>query len=101
MKIVQIREGFVHWDATRDVQNLEYASNHYASNIEFVEAPDYVFEGWSVERGDDGKIKFLQPVPPEGWLYDPNTGTFYEVGSKPFSQSDIHRSLISDAIDSL
>lgn len=42
-----------------------------------VDAPDYVFEGWGYSRGE-----FLRPAPPEGWAYDPDTGTFYPEDGK-------------------
>lgn len=78
MKIVQIENGFVHWDATPQVPSLDYAKTHYASNIIFVEAPDYVFEGWAYDETLDGDDRFVKPIPPEGWLYNDKNGAFYQ-----------------------
>lgn len=46
----------------------------------FVEAPDYVFESWGFGRDKDGDFCFFEPIPPDGWEYDENNGTFYKVG---------------------
>lgn len=78
LKIVQIENGFVHWDATNMVPDLEWAASHYAENILFVEAPNYVFEGWGFDNTKEGDNRFVKPIPPEGWLYDDKTGTFYQ-----------------------
>lgn len=78
MKIVQIVGNFVHWDATRDFPTLASTEGKFAPDIKFVEAPDNVFEGWGYVDGE-----FIQPTPPEGWLYDEATGTFYQEGWEP------------------
>lgn len=78
MKIVQIENGFVHWDATRDVPDLDWAASHYAPNIVFVEAPDYVFEGWVFDENAEGDARFVKPDAPDGWTYNENNGTFSE-----------------------
>ena len=72
MKIFQIKNDLCHWDATRQFPTLESTTNRVASNIVFVEAPDHVFEGWGYVNGE-----FIRPEPPEGWLYDEASGTFY------------------------
>lgn len=80
MKIVQIENGFVHWDASNEVPSLEYASEHYASDICFIEAPNYVFEGWAFDGELEGDDRFIKPVAPEGWWYDEMDGTFKPDG---------------------
>jgi hypothetical protein len=72
MKIFQVLNGICHWDATKVHPTLADTVGKYAPDIVFVEAPDYVFEGWGYLGGE-----FVQPTPPEGWLYDAGTGTFY------------------------
>lgn len=72
MKIFQIENNICFYDATRVHQTLESTVGCYPSNVLFVEAPDNVFEGWGYLNGE-----FIKPTPPEGWLYDENTGTFY------------------------
>lgn len=94
MKIMQIENGFVHWDATRDVPDLDWAASHYAPNIHFVEAPDYVFEGWAFDEESDGDARFIKPEAPEGWYYDDKTGRFREEGDELVpSQSAIEQIL--------
>lgn len=85
MKIFQIMHGFLHWDATNTVKTLESAAEMFSPDLEFVEAPDYVFEGWGYNPALDGDARFLKPEPPAGWEYDDATGTYYPVGSVPQS----------------
>lgn len=80
MKIFQISNGFCYWDASRVVSSLEEASQRFAPDIEFVEAPDYVREGWGYDVLADGDARFVKPIPPDGWLYDDESGTFYKDG---------------------
>ena len=68
MKIVQILGGFVHWDASASVPSLEAASRLFAADMIFVEAPDYVFEGWGFDPMQDGDARFVKPEPPEGCM---------------------------------
>lgn len=90
MKIVQIENGFVHWDATPVVPDLEWAASHYAPNIVFVEAPDYVFEGWAFDDEKEGDERFIRPEPPEGWLYNEETGTFYPEEELEYKNPFMH-----------
>lgn len=83
MKIVQILGGFVHWDASASVPNLEAASRLFAADMIFVEAPDYVFEGWGFDPLLSGDERFIRPEVPEGWLYDDATGTIYPADETP------------------
>ena len=81
MKLFQILNGICHWDATSKHPTLASADGVYAPDIVFVEAPDSVFEGWGYLDGE-----FIQPTPPDGWLYDEITGTFYPAdgtGAQP------------------
>ena len=77
MKIFQIFRGFCHWDATAIHPTLAATNGLYAPNIKFVEAPDFVREGWGFDETAEGDERFIEPTPPEGWLYDRETGTFY------------------------
>lgn len=83
MKIIQIMNGLCHWDATSQFPTMKSLEGRFAPNIVFAEAPDYVFEGWGYDESADGDARFIKPTPPDGWLYDDATGTFYERGGKP------------------
>lgn len=83
MKIFQILNNMCHWDATRMHPTLESTVGKYAPNIVFVEAPDYVFESWGYDESAEGDERFIQPTPPDGWLYDEATGTFYPEDELP------------------
>ncbi len=78
MKVFQILNGFCHWQAP--YSSAEEAGSVYSSDIQFVDAPDYVFEGWGYLDGE-----FIKPTPPEGWLYDDETGTFYPSEDNPIA----------------
>lgn len=87
MKVFQIMGRFCHWDATPVVTNLENAREMFAPDMEFVEAPDYVFEGWGFDPSAEGNARFIKPTPREGWLYDDKTGTMYRAEDiKPSEQ---------------
>lgn len=73
MKIFQISNDECYW--LTPYQSLAEITGKYPPNIQFVEAPDYVFEGWGYRDGE-----FIKPTPPEGFEYDDATGTFYEIG---------------------
>ena len=77
MKIFQIFQNICHWDATKEYPTVESTEGTFSSEILFVEAPDYVFEGWGYNPDETGDARFVKPTPPEGWLYDDGTGTFY------------------------
>lgn len=105
MKIVQILDGFVHWDASNDVPDLEWAASHYSKEMIFVEAPDNVFEGWAFDDEKVGDDRFICPEAPEGWHYNEETGGFEEDNPKmPDDSSESQNGfeiIITQAIDQI
>lgn len=85
MKIFQVADGFCIWDATTKFQTVDSAMGKFPPDVLFVEAPDYVFEGWGYDAEKEGDERFIKPTPPDGWLYDRKSGTFYPVGGTPQS----------------
>ena len=83
MKVMQIFNNICHWDATKQHPTLAGTEGKYASNIIFVEAPDYVFEGWGYDPAEKDDARFIKPTPPKGWLYDDKTGTLYDPNYVP------------------
>lgn len=79
MKVFQVTNGICHWDATPVHPTLDSTAGRYAPDIMFVEAPDYVFEGWGYDEAAEGDARFIKPTPPEGWAYDDETGSFYQL----------------------
>ena len=77
MKIFQIVNGFCWWDATSTVHTIDEAHEMFPPTDLFVEAPDYVFEGWGYDEHAERDARFIRPEAPEGYLYDETTGTFY------------------------
>ena len=86
MKVFHIVGGWCHWDATSQFPTLASTVGRFPPSDLFVEAPDYVFEGWGYDEALEGDARFLQPKAPEGWLYDEKTGTFYQEGDIAPSQ---------------
>lgn len=88
-KVFQIYQGFCHWECT-GLYNTVAAipKGTYPENDLFVDAPDYVFEGWGYDETQEGDARFIKPEVPEGWLYDESTGTFYPEGSSPPSDEE-------------
>lgn len=95
MKIFQIMDNICHYDATRVHPDLRSTEGRYPSDVLFVEAPDNVFEGWGYVDG-----QFIHPTPPEGWLYDEATGTFYpETEIAPSATPSIQEDVIALLVD--
>ena len=77
MKIFQIVDSLCWWDATATVHSMVVSKEMFPPTDLFVEAPDYVFEGWGYDEHETGDARFIRPEAPEGYLYDEATGTFY------------------------
>lgn len=101
MKIVLIENNFVHWDASHEVPDLDWAKSHYAPDFIFVEAPDFVREGWIFDETLEGDDRFIPPEAPEGWVYDYETGSFFEEGSVPSRETSTIEDAIKGALDNL
>jgi len=82
MKVFQIVDRKVHWDASTLYPSAEEASKHYTPDTIFVDAPDYVFESWFFNSDAEGDARFIRPVPPEGWGYNEENGCFYPLDGK-------------------
>lgn len=94
MKVFQILNEFCHWDATQLYPTLaDIPADAYPAEVVFVQTPDYVFEGWGYDAQAEGDERFIQPIPPEGWIYDPGTGTFYPEDTEPTEPNPIDAAL--------
>ena len=98
-KVFQIMSGLCHWDATHQFPTLESTKGRFAPNIVFVEAPDYVFEGWGFDEQADGEERFIKPEAPDGWVYDDETGTFYPEGFDSNAPATDDNSSVWDELD--
>lgn len=76
VKVFQIFNGVL-YRFYPEYKSIADTVGKYAPNIEFVEAPDYVFESWGYDPAKKGDKRFIKPEPPEGFVYDENNGTFY------------------------
>lgn len=80
MKIFQIVNGFCHWKTP--YQSVAEVVGKYPPDCLFVETPDYVFEGWGYDNG-----QFIQPMPPEGWVYSPELGQIVPIKDAPETEA--------------
>ena len=77
MKIFQILHGRCHWQTP--FQSLAETVGRFPADCLFVEAPDYVNEQWGFDDTEIGDARFIKPVPPEGFIYDDETGQMYPI----------------------
>ena len=86
-KVFQIVNDMCYW--LTPYNSVEETVGRYPADCIFVEAPDKVNEHWGYREFDDegnpleGDARFIVPTPPEGWLYDEETGTFYPESDVP------------------
>lgn len=78
MKLFQVKANVCYLDVSGRLSNKDITITNPSEKIFFVEAPDYVFEGWGYDIFAEGDNRFIKPTPPEGWFYDDATGTFYQ-----------------------
>ena len=98
MKIFQILDGICYYDATPVHPTLADTLGKYPPDIQFVEAPDYVFENWGFDSPKTGDERFIKPTPPEGWYYDDATGSFKPINPpEPKPKPETAASVIADA----
>lgn len=101
MKVFQIEANVCYWDATRQFPTVESTVGYFPPELLFVEAPDYVFEGWGYDALQTGDDRFIKPTPPEGWVYDESTGTFYPEGFSPEDKEKNFAKSISDIVNAV
>ena len=98
MKIFQILDGICYYDATPIHPTLDSTVGKYPPNVQFVEAPNYVFENWGYDSTKSGDDRFIKPTPPEGWYYDDETGSFKPISPpEPQPKPDTAASVLADA----
>lgn len=78
MKIVQVSDYFVTKDLTEFYSTIESARYDHAFET-ILEAPDYVFPGWIYDSSRPSPGCFIKPAVPDGWAYDDESGTFYNL----------------------
>lgn len=93
-KVFQIESNVCYWDATRQFPTVDSTVGCFPDSLIFVEAPDYVFEGWGYIDGE-----FIKPSPPEGWIYDEKTGTFYKENMPIDVEDGAFQSMFIDTIN--
>lgn len=87
MKVFQIKNNSCYNNVTAKFPTVAATVGRFPPSVLFVEAPDYVREGWGYDESQTGDDRFVQPTPPEGWLYDVESGTFYQEGEAAPSET--------------
>lgn len=95
MKVFQIFDNVCYCDMTNQFPTLESTIGKFTPETLFAEAPDYVFEGWGYDPEEAGDSRFIKPTPPDGWLYDDETGTFYPEDGIPPSEQPTYNDLMT------
>lgn len=72
MAIFQIVNGKCHWRTP--FTSLDEVKGKFPPDCLFVDAPDYVNEQWGFDETEIGDDRFIKPQPPEGWIYDDESG---------------------------
>ena len=86
-KVFQIVNDTCYW--LTPYESVEETKDKYPEDCIFIEAPDKVTEGWGYKEQDEdgnpltGDDRFIPPVPPEGWIYDEETGAFFPESELP------------------
>ena len=101
MKIFQILNGLCHYDATPIHPTLEDTVGKYTPDIVFVEAPNYVFEGWGYDDEAEGDARFIQPTAPEGWIYNTATGAFIPLNPETPEKKTSEIKLLKAQVEAL
>lgn len=86
-KIFQVVDNECRWHMP--FTSLAEVMKIYPKGLTFIEAPDFVFEGWGYKEEDEdgnkllGNDRFIKPVPPEGQYYDDDLGDFFTEEELP------------------
>lgn len=102
MKVLEIVENRVARDYSSDYGSVEEAYRYFSTDIEFVEAPDFVFPGWGYDRAQKGDARFLKPSVGVGLAYDDATGSVWnpeEVQS--MERTRLHAETTNDTLQAL
>ena len=81
MKIFQIVDGICKW--LTPFTSMSQIYERYPSSLLFVEAPDWVGEGYIYDTEKSGDERFVMPEAPEGFIYDDETGELVEEEKFP------------------
>ncbi len=79
MKVFQVLNGKLHW--LTPYRSISDTTGRFAANIKFIELPDDTLarEQWIYDE-QTGDVS--HPPCPDGWDYDTDTGTFYNIAEK-------------------
>lgn len=69
MKVMEMMDGNTRKHCS-EYSSAEEARKYFASNIKFLDVPDWVGVGWTVLENVEGDEKYLAPDLPDGWFWD-------------------------------
>lgn len=102
MKLFDVVYGEIHTEYTGEYANAEEASKHFAPDIVFVDAPDWVFPGFGFDPSRSGDDRFIEPTTDTpGWVYDGH-GTFWNPEQTRINERrDLHAATTNDTLQAL
>ncbi len=100
MKVFDILDNRCHHEYP-EYQSIEDTVGKFASNIVFVEAPDWVWEGYGYDATKTGDARFIRPELPEGWEYDENNNPWNPESFRIAERKSLHESTTNDTMEAL
>lgn len=100
MKVVEILNSRVHCEYPQ-YQTAAEASTHYAPTIVFVDAPDWVREGFGYVASNVGDERFVRPQLSEGWVYDDNGFEWNPEEQRAAERKQKHAETTDDTMQAL
>ena len=100
MKIFDIREGRTHHHYL-EYSSIEETVGRYSPDIVFVEAPDWVYEGYGYDPTKTGDERFIRPELPEGWEYDEQGNPWDPERFRSAERKELHAETTDDTMMAL
>ena len=100
MKVFEIVNG-VCFREYPEYANASEASKFFAPNIQFVDAPDDVWEGFGFDGSKKGDSRFIRPELSDGWVYDENGNPWNPEEHRATERKGLHAATTDDTMQAL
>ena len=100
MKVVEIVNKRVHREYW-EYQTAEEAQKHFAQNIHFENAPDWVWEGYGFDASKTGDDRFIRPALSEGWVYNEDGLPWNPEYARTGEREQMHAETTNDTLQAL
>lgn len=96
-KIFQVFQGRVYKEYP--FATVQEAQANFDKSIQFVEAPDFVFENWGYDESKEGDARFIRPELPEGWDYDELGNPWNPIETRLAERKQLHSATTDDTME--